>query len=107
MEIGCNKCSVVINTYNRALFLERALQSLQYLRYKNLEIICVNGPSGDATASVLQRWKEKIKIVSCPEANLSMSRNIGIRNASGDIICFIDDDAVPEPGWLDALVPPY
>ena len=39
-----------------------------------------------------------------PNRNLSESRNIGIKLASGEIVAFIDDDAYPDPGWLDALV---
>ena len=36
-----------------------------------------------------------------------MSRNIGIAMARGDVCCFMDDDAVPEPDWLDRLAEPY
>lgn len=40
-------------------------------------------------------------------ANLSISRNIGISAASGEIIAFTDDDGIPEPDWLNELVKPY
>src|SRR5690606_5556540 len=43
----------------------------------------------------------------CPETNLSMSRNIGVGMAAGDIVCFTDDDGIPEPDWLDALEAVY
>ena len=101
------RASIVINTYNRRDFLERTLHALQYLRYPCFEVVCVNGPSDDGTDALLRQWEGKIKLASCPETNLSMSRNIGIREASGEIICFIDDDAVPEPNWLSALVAAY
>lgn len=55
----------------------------------------------------MEQWRDKIKIEECPEANLSRSRNIGIQHASGDIVCFIDDDAIPEPGWLSAIAAAY
>ena len=42
-----------------------------------------------------------------PSAIISKSRNIGIAASCGDIVAFIDDDAVPEPAWLDDLVEPY
>jgi hypothetical protein len=67
----------------------------------------VNGPSTDATEDVLARHAGRIRIARCPEANLSMSRNIGLAMAAGDIVAYTDDDAVPEPDWLDALCGPY
>lgn len=106
-EILMLRMSVVINTLNRRTSLERTLESLRYLRYPNFEVICVNGPSNDGTDELLEQWQGKIKIAKCPEANLAVSRNIGIRHAAGDIVCFLDDDAVPEPGWLSALTLAY
>lgn len=99
--------SIVISTYNRADSLERALASLAYLRHPAFEVIVVNGPSTDRTADVIARYADKIKIATCPEVNLSMSRNIGIAAARGDIVAFLDDDAVPEPDWLDQLETGY
>ena len=43
----------------------------------------------------------------CSLANLSVSRNIGICMAQGDIVAFIDDDAIPEPEWLTQLAEAY
>ena len=96
--------SIVINTLNRAAYLPRTLTSLRHLDYDNFEIVVVNGPSTDETDQILDDWKEHIKIGSCPEANLSKSRNIGIAMSSGDIVAFVDDDGVPEPEWLDQVV---
>lgn len=99
-----NTISIVINTLNRATFLINTLKSFSHLDYKNFEVIVVNGPSTDETDKILEGWRDKIKIGTCPEANLSMSRNIGIAMASGDIVAFIDDDAIPEPEWLDQII---
>jgi len=102
------KVSIVINTYNRMHALPMALDGIQRLRYPHLEVIVVNGPSTDGTDEYLrQKWEGKIKILNCDEANLSKSRNIGILAAAGDIVAFIDDDAVPEPDWIDNIVPLY
>lgn len=106
-EILMLRMSVVVNTLNRRSSLERTLESLQYLRHPNFEVVCVNGPSNDGTDELLEQWRGRIKIAKCPEANLSVSRNIGIRYAAGDIVCFLDDDAIPEPGWLSALASAY
>lgn len=99
--------SVIVNTYNRAAWLGDALNALQGLRYPNFEVVVVNGPSTDNTAEVIAGWASRIKMLSCDEANLSMSRNIGIAAAAGEVICFMDDDAAPHPCWLDRLIPLY
>lgn len=96
--------SVVINTFNRCASLERTLRSLEWLDYENFEVVVVNGPSDDGTEKLLDRWSGRIKRGRCPNRNLSESRNIGIRMASGEIVAFIDDDAYPDPAWLDHLV---
>lgn len=99
--------SIIINTYNRGSILGNALRSLAQLRHPRFEAVVVNGPSTDNSAEVIASHKKRIKALSCPEANLSMSRNIGILAARGDICCFMDDDAVPEPDWLDQLETAY
>ena len=99
--------SIVINTLNRAHTIESTLKALSYLRYQYFEVIIVNGPSTDGTNDILENYKNIYKIGSCPEANLSMSRNIGIAMAAGDVVCFIDDDAIPEPNWLCTLADTY
>ena len=95
--------SIVINTYDRAHTLRNSLESLRFLRHKNFEVIVVNGPSMDGTEAILAEYSQEIRIGRCPEANLSKSRNIGIAMSCGDVICFMDDDAVPEPDWLNQL----
>ncbi len=99
--------SIVINTLNRANVLADTLESLKGLNYKRFEVVVVNGPSNDSTVEVLNAWSGQIKTPTCPEANLSMSRNRGIQAASGEIVAFIDDDASPHPDWLDELLRPY
>lgn len=95
--------SIVINTYNRAKLLNDAILGLSELDYPNFEIIIVNGPSIDYTQQILDNWKDKVKVGYCSLPNLSMSRNIGIEMGSGDVIAFIDDDAIPHPSWLTQL----
>src|SRR5690606_22489419 len=101
------KFSIIINTYNRGPFLAKTLASMRQLRHPDFEVIVVNGPSTDDTEAVLAGYADLIKIGQCPETNLSMSRNIGVGMAAGDIVCFTDDDGIPEPDWLDALEAVY
>lgn len=100
--------SIVINTLNRAPLLARTLDSFRWLKYRGeFEVIVVNGPSTDHTEEVIASWLPHIRAGRCEEANLSMSRNIGICMASGELVAFIDDDAIPEPEWLEQLARAY
>ena len=97
--------SVIINTLNRALHLSRLLPSLSRLEGVVIEVIVVNGPSDDGTEAVLERYADYVKVVRCPDANLSASRNLGIAAAAGDLVAFIDDDALPKDvEWLSRFV---
>ena len=100
--------SIVINTLDRAELLARTLDSLRWLRYHGqFEVIVVNGPSTDASQEVIESWGGTLRSARCPVANLSVSRNIGICMARGDIVAFIDDDAIPQPEWLSHLARAY
>lgn len=101
------KVSVVINTYNRAATLRNTLDGLRYQTYRDFEVIVVNGPSTDGTNELLARYTDMARIYRCPEVHLSRSRNIGITQAAGDIVAFIDDDSVPDPRWIADLVEGY
>ena len=95
--------SVVINTLNRADLLDDAITGVMQLDYPAFELVVVNGPSTDHSEEVLARWQGRIKHLRCDQANLSVSRNVGIAAASGEIVAFLDDDAVPHPLWLRYL----
>ncbi|HBX79408.1 MAG TPA: hypothetical protein DEG43_17345 [Acidimicrobiaceae bacterium] len=99
--------SIVVNTLNRAEALRDLLNALAHQRYDNFEVVVVNGPSTDHTEAVIHEFGDLVKARTCPLANLSMSRNIGIQATAGEIVVFIDDDGVPEPFWLEELVVPY
>ncbi|WP_424357762.1 glycosyltransferase [Methanocella sp. MCL-LM] len=99
--------SVIVCTYNRAKYLDETLQSLLCQSYRDYEIIVVNGPSTDHTEQVLNKYSG-LKIVRQPELNgLSFARNLGIVASNGDILAFIDDDAVADRDWLKFLVQGY
>jgi glycosyltransferase involved in cell wall biosynthesis len=100
--------SIVINTLNRGPLLQQTLESLLWLKYQgDFEVVVVNGPSTDNTHDVIASWLPMIRTGKCPVPNLSVSRNIGICMARGDIVAFIDDDAVPESEWLAQLAMAY
>lgn len=101
------KASIIISTVNRADFLGECLVALEQQTFRDFEVIVVNGPSADHTGQVLATYEGRIKALDCEATNLSMSRNIGIAAATGDICAFIDDDAIAHPLWLERILAPY
>lgn len=87
--------------------MAKTLHSLRYLTGPQFEVVVVRGPTEDGITSVLADWDGLIKTVRNPVRNLSVSRNLGIAEAAGDIVVFIDDDAIPESKWLQELTHPF
>jgi len=95
--------SIVVNTCDRKNNLRTLLYSLSQQTYKNFEVIVVLGPTKDDSEDMIK----KEFLVRCPAFNLSVSRNMGIYASQGDVIAFIDDDAVPTKTWLEQLSEAY
>ena len=98
--------SVVIVSRHRPAALTRCLQGIEQLFHSNFEIVVVADPGGIAAIDTMG-LANRVKLVPFDQANISAARNAGINQAAGDIIAFIDDDAVPEPTWLDQLCAPF
>ncbi len=92
--------SIVIATDGRAAALAELLGTLPFLEGPPFEVCLVRGPTEDGISSMLDGWRGRIKTACNPVRNLSLSRNIGIAMAAGEIVAFLDDDAIPEADWL-------
>lgn len=92
-----SRISIVLITYNRCTDIEKTLGVLESMAEGVHEIVVVNNASTDATPDVLREFAVRIpnlRVVDAP-ANLGVAggRNLGIANATGDILFFLDDDA--------------
>lgn len=103
MSIANPAISVVVNTTDRAQALDTLLRSLHHQSYRNFEVVAVVGPTRDHTLDVLAGYDGRVRVERCPAPNLSISRNIGLAAAAGEIVAFLDDDAVPCRTWLAQL----
>jgi cellulose synthase/poly-beta-1,6-N-acetylglucosamine synthase-like glycosyltransferase len=92
-------CSVVVCTRHRAAELERCLVGLRQLDYPRYEVIVVDNTSGDEEVRRLAE-AAGARLVVEPTVGLSRARNTGAWTADGELVAFIDDDAVAEPTWL-------
>lgn len=84
--------SVVIPTYNRALKVIEAIDSVLCQSYPFLEIIVIDDGSTDNTQSLLCDYSGKVTYIYKENGGVSSARNIGIQNSTGDLIAFLDSD---------------
>ena len=101
--------SVIIITRNRAESLKDALTSLTKQRRRPDEVIVVDNGSKDKTKETTLSFNNRLNVQYIYEATVGIpyARNAGIRNASGDIIAFIDDDCVADENWLKYTEIPF
>lgn len=97
--------SVIVVSRGRPDALRRCLAGIAQLQYRSFEVVVVACPAGIAVAEDHELLPQ-IKCVAFDEANISAARNLGLVHAAGEVVAFLDDDAVPEPQWLRYLVAP-
>jgi GT2 family glycosyltransferase len=86
--------------------LRECLDALRGQEYRDFEVIVVDDASTDTTAGLLGDYPE-VRTVRLPGTSghgFVAAANAGIAAAGGEIIVLLNNDAVPDPGWLDALV---
>jgi glycosyltransferase involved in cell wall biosynthesis len=92
----------VVCCYNAAATLDECLKSLAVLNYPEYEVIVIDDGSTDGTHLIAQRYP--VRCIRTPNGGLSKARNLGIDNAQGEIVAFIDSDAYADPDWLYYVV---
>ncbi|MBW4687139.1 MAG: glycosyltransferase family 2 protein [Komarekiella atlantica HA4396-MV6] len=98
--------SAIICTHNRDMYLGAAIDSLLAQDFAaNFEVVVVDNGSGDRTREVVEQrvGDSRLRYIFEPTIGLSVARNTGARVARGDILAYLDDDAVASPGWLQVL----
>lgn len=99
--------SVIIPAYNRQATLRQCLTALLAQTHPAHEIIVVDDGSTDGTAEMMARDFPTVRYLWQQNAGPASARNWGIREATGDIIAFTDDDCLPPSDWLERLADGY
>jgi glycosyltransferase involved in cell wall biosynthesis len=92
-------CSVVVCTRQRPALLARCLESLAQVEHASYELIVVDNTSGQREVEQLAGDAGARYVVE-PREGLSRARNVGGRAAKGEIVAYLDDDALAETAWL-------
>lgn len=103
-------CSVCIATYKRPKLLEKLIDSLSKQELPEsveLEVIIVDNDKLESAKEVVKRAEKKIELnlryFAQPVKNISLTRNIAVKEAKGDYILFIDDDEIASREWVNNL----
>jgi GT2 family glycosyltransferase len=95
------RASVVVCAYQAEDTIEECLRSLMELGYPDYEVLVVDDGSTDATAQIARRFP--VRLLSKDRLGLSGARNVGLEQAEGEFVAYIDADAQADPDWLTYL----
>ena len=105
-----NKISIIIPIYNSQDFLHVCIQSVLNQTYKNFEVLLIDDGSKDNSFAICKEFQtidKRIKVFQQVNSGVSAARNYGLRNATGDFVCFVDSDDYVSEDYLNSLYCEY
>ena len=99
------RVDVIIPTYNGAALLAACLDALRAQTYRDFAVLVVDDGSTDDTATLLAAHYPEVRVLRRERnGGLAVTCNAGIAATTGELVCLLNNDTEPEPGWLAALV---
>jgi glycosyltransferase involved in cell wall biosynthesis len=95
--------TAIIPTYNRALYLANAIDSVLGQTVPPYELIVVDDGSVDSTREILKSFGDRIRVIHKENGGKASALNVGLQNANGELIWIFDDDDVALPNCLEKL----
>ena len=96
--------SVIIPALNEEKNIGRCIREIQR-QMTDAEIIVVDGMSTDKTREIAE--KLGARVVMEKRKGIAVARNTGVKNARGEIVCFVDADTIPAPFWFAHIIRPF
>ena len=100
------KVSVIVPVFNVEKYLRQCLDSILQQTYQNLEIIIINDGSTDGSDAICREYAGKdsrISYFAKENTGISDTRNVGIRQATGEYVTFVDSDDWVEHTYVEEL----
>ena len=98
--------SIIVPIYNTGKYLKKCLDSIKNQTFKDFEVILVDDGSTDNSAEICREFSEtdsRFKYFYKENGGTSSARNLGLENAKGEYIAFIDSDDYIEPDYFETL----
>ena len=101
------KVSIIVPIFNCEKYLEKCLKSIMKQTYHEFELILIDDGSTDESNIICDGYEkkdERIKVIHKKNGGVSSARNVGLDNATGDCIVFIDSDDTIDEKYLEIMV---
>lgn len=101
------KISCIVPVYNTELFVAKCIKSILGQTYRNLELILIDDGSVDKSGVICDEFAaidNRVRVIHQKNAGVSAARNIGIIEAVGDYICFVDSDDYIENDYFELAI---
>lgn len=98
------KYSIIVPVYNVERYVEQCLHSILQQSYQNIELIVVDDGSSDNTVKVCQKIAQedrRVRVICNKHGGVSVARNTGLANITGDYVFFVDGDDFIERDYIE------
>ena len=107
METNACKVSIIMPVYNKEKYVGRAIESVLKQTFSDWELIIIDDGSNDHSLDICRQYKDnRIKVFHTANHGVSHARNIGLENATGEYVSFLDADDWIEKDYLKNLYCP-
>ncbi len=103
MTTTAGRISVIMPCFNAEKYLREAMDSVLVQTYPDVELIVVDDGSTDGSMDVLKQYEDRILVLQQANKGPFPARNLGIQQASGEFIAFLDSDDYWDPRCLEKL----
>ena len=86
------KISVIIPSYNCERYIAETIESVLNQSEKSIELVVIDDGSHDGTREIVKSYGAPVRLIEQSNAGVCAARNLGIREAAGDYLCFLDHD---------------